>query len=105
MRYKGNKDHPTNCGGFISVWFFTFLFFFLGTRIWVLYYKDGDEYFQSIMNHDPETNFIKLDNNNLNIEVSYIGSGNATNFDQNEYFTFDLHRYTSLTDENYTLPP
>ena len=53
MTYNGNKAHPTNYGGFITIWFFSFLMIFLLTRFWVLYYKEGDEFFQSKMNHDP----------------------------------------------------
>ena len=43
MTYKGKKSHPTICGGFISIWFFSFLFVFFGTRWWVLIRKEGDE--------------------------------------------------------------
>ena len=105
MTYKGNKVHPTYCGGVISVLFSTFLFLFFGTRWWILIYKDGDEFFQSKITHDVSQNFIKLTPDNLNLEVSFIGSGvNQTGFDMNEIFSFKLHRYSSLTDDDPDLP-
>ena len=33
-----------------------------------------------------------------------MGTGNATNFDQNEYFSFKLHRYHNIRDNNISLP-
>ena len=83
MTYKGKKSHPTNCGGVISIWFISFLLVFLATRFWVLYYKDDDVFFQSKMSYDdPLENFVELNENIVNLEVSYIVSGEGqTNFD------------------------
>ena len=36
--------------------------------------------------------------------ISFVGSGIQENFDANEYYTFKLHRYTSLTDDDIDKP-
>ena len=55
---------------------------------------------------DPTENFIYLNESNVHLEVSFIGSGgNQTNFDTNEIYSFRLHRYSSLTNDDVSLPP
>ena len=90
MTYKGKKSHPTLCGGFISIWFSSFLFFFFLTRIWVLYYHEGDEFYQSKINQDVDTNYVQLTRKILDMQLSFVGSGNATDFDQNPYYSLKL---------------
>ena len=39
---------------------------------------------------------MKLTRDLLDFQISYVGSGNQTNFDNNKFYTFKLHRYTNI---------
>ena len=104
MTYKGHRTHPTKCGGAITLIFTTFLSIFFVSRCRVLINMEGDRYFQSKIYYSPDENFIELYKQRINIHANFVGTGNATNFDQNEYFSFKLHRYHNIWDNNISLP-
>ena len=65
MTYKGEKDHPTNLGGFLSFMILTCVIYNLVIRISVVVLRTGDSYSQSSIYYEPENNFIKLTNETL----------------------------------------
>ena len=40
----------------------------------------------------------------LDFKIGYYGSGYSSNFEDNPYYTFKLHRYTNIRDFNESLP-
>ena len=61
--------------------FSTFITLFFASRSLTLIMKADDEYFQSNVYYHPDENYIQLANQKLDIHASFVGSGNATNFD------------------------
>ena len=105
MTYKGQESHQTNCGGFLTIIFYTLLFGFFFQNVFILLTKGNDQFSQNKIFLDDRTNSMKLTRDNFGIQISYVGSGKDTNWDQNRYYSFRLHRYTNVRDFDESLPP
>ena len=83
MTYKGEKDHPTNLGGFLSFIILTLVCLNLFDRISVVVFKTGDSYSQSNISYKLKDNHIKLTNEALDFQIYFVKGGKQQNFDSN----------------------
>ena len=104
LTYKGKKSHPTFCGSLMSVLLIAILAFTLNKHAMEVMTLSGNEYFQSNIYHKPDANFMQLTKDKLDFSISFVGVKQAKNFDQNKFYTFKLHKYTNVRDNNTTLP-
>ena len=81
MTYKGKETHQTKCGGLLTIIFYTALTTFFYQRLLILINYGQDEFQQSKIFYNEEENYFYLSRDLLDFQISFIGSGNAPNFD------------------------
>ena len=47
---------------------------------------------------------MKLSKEKLDFQISFVGGGKQTNFDQNKYYSFKLHKYTNIDNNDLSKP-
>ena len=105
MTYDGQKSHPTNLGGFLTLLISFGLFVNLVDRTGVLFEMKRDTFSQRKIYLEPRNHYLNLTRELLNFQIYFMNGGEQDNFDFNEFYSFKLHRYTNIPGKDFNIDP